>query len=129
MKLRIVTMTIGLVFLLAISVASAQDEANAIEVTLNATGFAEIAGLGDVTGEAFVYVNDGVILIQLHPNGATIPEGTVLEGWVVDLGIFNDPSASSVSVADQAYGPPFGNLALDVLASAAPYALSTGLVS
>ena len=135
MKLRIVSMTIGLVFLLAMTAANAQDEANAIEVTLNATGFAESAGLGDVTGEAFVYVEDGVILkdgvilIQLHPNGATIPEGTVLEGWLVDLGIFNEPSASNVSVADQTYGPPFGNLALDVLVSSAPYALSTGLVS
>lgn len=129
MKVRILTLSVALVFLLAWTVVSAQDEANALEVPLNATGFAENAGLGGVTGEAFVYVEDGVILIQLHPNGATFPEGTVLEGWVVDLGRFNDPSASNVSVADQTYGPPFGDLALDVLVSAAPYALSTGLVT
>ena len=129
MKLRIVSFTVLLFFLMAWTVASAQDEANTLEVTLNATGYAENAGLGGVTGVAFVYVEDGVVLIQMQPNGATLPEGTVLEGWVVDLGLFNGPSASNVSVADQTYGPPFGDLALDVLVSSSPYALSTGLIT
>ena len=52
----------------------------------------------------------------------------MLEGWLVDAGRFTGPSQTNASVADQGYGPPFGNLAFDVLVSAAPYALSTGLL-
>ena len=67
MKLRIVSFTVLLFFLMAWTVASAQDEVNTLEVTLNATGYAENAGLGGVTGVAFVYVEDGVVLT---PNAA-----------------------------------------------------------
>ena len=92
-----------------------------------ATPFAEQAGLGDVTGFAFFDSDSARLFINLSPNGASLPEGTVLEGWVVDVGRFAG-SGHNASVADQTYGPPFGDLAMDVLVSAAPYALGTGVI-
>ena len=38
------------------------------------------------------------------------------------------PGVSSVSDADEAFGPPFGEPAFDALVESAPYALSTGTV-
>lgn len=93
----------------------------------SATQFAEAAGLGEVKGFAFFDRESANLFINLIPDGASLPEGTVLEGWLVDVGRFA-LSGYNASVADQAYGPPFGDLALDVLVSAAPYALSTGVV-
>jgi len=92
-----------------------------------ATPFAEQAGLGDVKGFAFFDSDSARLFITLSPDGASLPEGTVLEGWVVDVGRFAG-SGYNASVADQTYGPPFGDLAMDVLVSAAPYALSTGVL-
>ena len=92
-----------------------------------ATPFAEQAGLGDVKGFAFFESDSARLFITLSPDGASLPEGTVLEGWVVDVGRFAG-SGYNASVADQSYGPPFGDLAMDVLVSAAPYALSTGVL-
>ncbi|MCY3946947.1 MAG: hypothetical protein OXF44_11770 [Anaerolineaceae bacterium] len=92
-----------------------------------ATQFAEEAGLGEVKGFAFFDSDGARLFINLSPDGASLPEGTVLEGWVVDVGRFAG-SGYNASVADQTYGPPFGDLAMDVLVSAAPYALSTGVL-
>lgn len=112
----------------AIGSASAQDmDTGVVSSEFRATQFAEEAGLGDVTGDATFDSGNASIFINLIPIGAELPEGTVLEGWVVDVGRFA-LSGYNASVADQAYGPPFGNLAMDVLVSAAPYALSTGLL-
>ena len=108
--------------------AGAQDmETGTVSSAFSATGFAEAAGLGGVTGAATFDSANASIFINLIPNGAELPEGTVLEGWVVDVGRFAG-SGYNASVADQSYGPPFGNLAFDVLVSAAPYALSTGVL-
>ena len=93
----------------------------------SATPYAEQAGLGDVRGFAFFDRATANLFINLVPNGASLPPGTVLEGWVVDVGRFS-LYGYNASVADQGYGPPFGNLALDVLVSAAPYALSAGVI-
>ncbi len=112
------------------AIAGAQDMmAEAVTVTLDATPFTEGAGLADVTASAFVQSGDGYVAITLIPNGATLAEGTVLEGWVVDAGVFGGPGETHVSDADQAFGAPFGDLALDVLVSSAPYALSTGVLA
>ena len=92
-----------------------------------ATPYAEEAGLGEVKGFAFFDLAGARLFINLVPDGASLPEGTVLEGWVVDYGRFAG-SGHNASVADQTYGPPFGDPALDVLLSAAPYALSAGLL-
>ena len=92
-----------------------------------ATPYAERAGLGDVRGFAFFDRANANLFINLVPGDASLPEGTVLEGWLVDVGRFAG-FGYNASVADQSYGPPFGNLAMDVLVSAAPYALSTGVI-
>ena len=100
--------------------SGAQDmETGTVSSAFSATGFAEAAGLGGVTGDATFDSANASIFINLIPNGAELPEGTVLEGWVVDVGRFAG-SGYNASVADQSYGPPFGNLAFDVLVSAAP---------
>lgn len=93
----------------------------------SATIHAEQAGLGDVEGFAFFDRASANLFINLVHNGASLPEGTVLEGWLVDVGRFAG-FGYNASVADQGHGPPFGDLAMDVLISAAPYALSAGVV-
>ena len=109
--------------------AGAQDmDVGVVSSEFRATEYAEMAGLGDVTGHATFDSANAYLFINLIPNGAELPEGVVLEGWLVDAGRFTGPSQTNASVADQGYGPPFGNLAFDVLVSAAPYALSTGLL-
>ena len=113
----------------AIGSAAAHDtELGVVSSEFLATDFAEAIGLGGVTGAVTFDSSYGSLFINLIPNGAALPEGTVLEGWLVDAGRFTGPSQTNASVADQGYGPPFGNLAMDVLVSAAPYALSTGVL-
>jgi hypothetical protein len=113
---------------LLVPAAAAQDDmmASAVHVNLAPTPFAEGADLAGVTGYAHVESDNGYIHIVLEPNGATLVEGAALEGWLVDAGTFGGPGATNVTVDDQTFGPPFGDLAFDVLVSAAPYALSTG---
>ena len=129
--------TISLVLLLlAVSVGGAlahgdeerETESEGVLISaFSATTFAEQAGLGDVRGFAFFDRASANLFINLVPGDAGIPEGTVLEGWLVDVGRFAG-FGYNASVADQSYGPPFGNLAMDVLVSAAPYALGTGVI-
>jgi hypothetical protein len=125
----------GLIIVLLLGVAplaGAQDmssDLGAWTVALGTTPFAEGVGLADVTGSAFIQPGDGYVQITLQPNGAALPAGSVLEGWVVDAGRNGGPGETNASAADQAFGAPFGNLAFDVLVSAAPYALSTGVLT
>jgi hypothetical protein len=98
-------------------------------VTLGTTPLAENAGLQDVTGWAHVVSDNGHLHISLTPNGAELPEGTVLEGWVVDAGLNGGPGETHVSDADEVYGVPFGDAAFDEVVEAAPYALSTGVLT
>jgi hypothetical protein len=128
MRKVFVFLTVVSALLGSVAITAAQD-AVAYNVTLGATPFAEAVGLTAVTGSAFVQVSDAYVTITLQPNGATLPEGTVLEGWVVDAGRNGGPGTSSVTSDDQTFGAPFGNLAFDVLVSAAPYALSTGILN
>lgn len=123
-----------LIAVLAISVVLgfAQDDMMMgpdVIVTLGTTPLAENAGLQDVTGWAHVVSDDGHIHISLTPNGATLPEGTVLEGWVVDAGLNGGPGETHVSDDDEVYGVPFGEPAFDEAVEAAPYALSTGVLT
>ncbi len=115
--------------LLEAAVLNAQDEGAVREVILENTAAATVAGLGDVVGRAFIYSQDGVVLIHLRPGRMPLPAGIVLEGWLVDDGLLGALGTSDARVADQVYGAPFADLALDVLVSAAPYALSTGLLT
>ncbi|MCY4526521.1 MAG: hypothetical protein OXB89_07915, partial [Anaerolineaceae bacterium] len=128
-KIRIVAFWVMTALLLAFAPLRAQEsELGAVSSTFRATDHAEAAGLGAVTGAVTFDSDNATLFINLIPNGAELPEGAVLEGWLVDAGRFTGPSQTNASVADQGYGPPFGNLAFDVLVSAAPYALSTGVL-
>ncbi len=98
-------------------------------VTLQPTGYAEGAGLAGVTGWAHVRSDEGSVHISLTPNGATLPDGTVLEGWLVDAGLDGGPGTTNASDADEQYGPAFGDPNLGAAAAAAPYALSTGVLT
>lgn len=125
-----------MVSLLALTGGQAQDESQVREVPLVAYREnpydpypAAIQELISASGTAFLYVNDGVVLIHMQPNGAVVPEGTVLEGWLVDMGKVDDPYASEASYRDQIHGPSFGDPIMDILISAAPYARSVGLLT
>lgn len=111
--------------------AAAQDDPMQgpdVIVTLSPTPFAEDAGLGGVTGWAHVVSYEGHIHILLEPNGAELPEGSVLEGWVVDAGLDGGPGETHVTDADEEYGTPFGEAEFDAAVESAPYALSTGVL-
>lgn len=127
-----------LMFLLSLAGGQAQDESQVREVPLVAYPEdpldpypSAIRELISARGMAFLYVHDGVVLIHMQPNGAVLPEGTVLEGWLVDMGKVGPWSAddSDASHRDQTHGPTFGDPAMDILISAAPYARSVGLLT
>lgn len=127
---RMLHLTVMLALLaVLVPAAGAQDAAGVQRVTLAATPFAEGAGLAAVTGDAYIDSAAGLIYITLNPNGAALPAGAVLEGWVVDAGLDGGPGTTNVSDADQMYGVPFGDANLDAFVSSAPYALSTGVLT
>ena len=132
-KVTYVAVILALVFAL-VPAAAAQDGGGMmggldVVVTLNPTPLAEGAGLAGVTGWAHVNSDEGTVHISLTPNGATLPEGSVLEGWVVDAGLDGGPGTTNVSDADESYGTPFGNADFDAAVDKAPYALSTGVLT
>jgi hypothetical protein len=47
----------------------------------------------------------------------------------VDAGLFGGPGATNVTDDDEAYGIPFGEARFDAAVEAAPYALSTGVLT
>jgi hypothetical protein len=102
---------------------------SAVDVVLEATPFAEEAGLAGAVVTAQVWVEDAIIEITVDLGDAVLPEGAVLEGWVVDAGLDGGPGETSVTDDDEAFGVPFGEAAFDELVESAPYALSTGVVT
>jgi hypothetical protein len=125
-------LVIAALLLALVPSAAAQDDMMSgpnVIVTLEPTGFAEGAGLAGVTGWAHVRSDEASVHISLTPNGATLPEGTVLEGWVVDAGLDGGPGMTNVTDDDEAYGTSFGNADFDAAVEAAPYALSTGVLT
>lgn len=123
-----------IVILLAalVPAVSAQDDMSSgpdVIVTLEATPFADGAGLAGVTGWAHVVSDEGRIHIVLEAAGATLPEGSVLEGWVVDAGLNGGPGMTNVTDADEVYGVSFGEADFDASVESAPYALSTGVLT
>lgn len=132
--MRKLSLWIVIVILLAalVPTVGAQDDMASgpdVIVTLEATPFADGAGLAGVTGWAHVVSDEGRIHIVLEAAGATLPEGAVLEGWLVDAGLDGGPGVSHVSDADEMYGVSFGEAAFDASVEAAPYALSTGVLT
>jgi len=100
-----------------------------VKVTLVPTPLAKNAGLQDAIGQAEVNVAGGNVRIVVSvPAGVQVPEGSVLEGWLVSAGTRGGPGMSHASDADQKYGPAFGNPEFAKASREIPYALSTGLL-
>jgi hypothetical protein len=97
------------------------------KVTLKPTPLAQNAGLQGASGQAELDVQKGdVEIIVTLPAGARVPEGSVLEGWLVSAGTKGGPGMAHASDADQKYGPAFGSPEFAKLSRELPYALSTG---
>lgn len=123
---------IALLLVALVPTAAAQDDMSDgynVIVTLAPTPFAEGAGLAGVTGWAHVVEDAATVHITLEPNGAVLPEGTVLEGWLVDAGLNGGPGTTNVSDNDENFGVSFGEAAFDEAVESAPYALSTGALA
>ena len=109
----------------------AQGPNDPLTVSLAPTPLAGNAGLENAVGTARLRIQEGRVVIFVKLNGAKLPEGSVLEGWVVDPGLEGGPGGagrSSVSDADEMYGTPFGDANIDALVDDAAYALSTGVL-
>jgi hypothetical protein len=126
------TLVGGLAVLLCVgSAAVFAGNGSFVEVELGPTPLAANAGLEDTTATAHLQIDKGTVVITVHMNGAVLPAGTVLEGWVVDPGLDGGPGGagvSSVSDVDEVYGVPFGDANIDMLVDDAAYALSTGVL-
>lgn len=100
------------------------------EVQLKAKPNAGKVGLEAVTGVANVDVEKGDATITVTlPEGKSLPQGSVLEGWLSTAGDAGGPGRSTSSKKDEKYGEAGGKAELAKLASQAPYALSTGVLS
>lgn len=98
-------------------------------VKMMADPLAEKAGLQSATGYAEVDVDKGMVEITVMlADGTSLPEGTVLEGWLSTAGRKGGPGMSTASERDQKYGPAFGKEDLAMQSRDIPYALSTGLL-
>lgn len=124
------TLIITAATLLVASVALGAGSAP-VEVTLGPTPLAANAGIENASATAHLQIDEGTVTIIVDLGGADLPDGTVLEGWVVDPGLDGGPggpSVSSVDDADEIYGTPFGDANIDTLVDHAAYALSTGVL-
>lgn len=104
------------------------DQFSVKQVTLSATEFASGSGLGAVTGRAYLQSENAYLYIELESNGAQLPLGSVLEGWLVDAGLEGGPGIPNANDLDQGFGIPSGNEEFYRLTGAAPYALSSGVL-
>lgn len=87
------------------------------------------SGLQGATGYADVDVDKGMVEITVNlAEGTSLPEGTVLEGWLATAGRKGGPGMSTASEKDQKYGPAFGKEDVATASRDIPYALSTGLL-
>jgi hypothetical protein len=129
--MRKIGLVLVVTLLLAVvpAVRAQMGDGHTLQITLAATPFAEGSGLAAVSGTAYVDIEKGTLRIELAPNGAALPAGAVLEGWMVDAGLAGGPGTSHVSDADETYGVPFGSAEFDAAVESAPYALSTGILA
>lgn len=120
----------GAAFALTLTALIAAQADEGKEVQLKAKPNAGKAGLEAVTGEAKVDVAKGDVTITVTlPEGKSLPQGSVLEGWLSTAGDLGGPGRSSSSKKDEKYGETGGKAELAKLASEGPYALSTGVLS
>jgi hypothetical protein len=97
-------------------------------VSLRLTKLAESAGLKGATGKALVLIESAAAQLEVRlPAGAKVPEGAVLEGWVVDGGKLTF-GPSHAHADDNKLGPAFNNAYLSAIADAIPFSTSLGVL-
>lgn len=96
-------------------------------VTLTTISLAQNAGLSRASGAAIVDRDgDRIELDVVLPDRVTLPEASVMQGWLVDAGRLGGLGRASVSDADQKYGTPFANVDFTERVNDAPYAVPLG---
>jgi len=97
------------------------------DVYLTSISLAENLNLAGSSGLATIDRAGGRVAVDvILPVGVSLPQGTILEAWLVDAGKNGGLGQSSVSEADQKYGTPFANTDFSVSVDSAPYAASLG---
>ena len=95
--------------LFTFSSAVAAHAADMKEIHLKAKPNAGKAGLEAVTGEAKVDVEKGNVEITVTlPEGKSLPNGCVMEGWLSTAGDEGGPGESTASKKDEKYGETGG---------------------
>jgi hypothetical protein len=98
-------------------------------ISLKLTKLGENAGLKGATGRAFILTEAAAAEIEVKlPAGAKVPEGAVLEGWVVDAGRLVPFGPSHAHLGDNKLGPSFNNAYLAAIADAIPFSTSLGVL-
>ena len=98
-------------------------------VQMKVSPAAKNAGLQAASGFADVDSEQGMVDITVTlPEGASLPAGVALEGWLSSAGRKGGPGMSSASERDQRYGPAFGMRNVAMTSRDIPYALSTGVL-
>ena len=126
---QLLSIVLILSFMLTVPLSSQAQETDGVLITLNPTEFATSLNLGSAAGTAYVMSSAGYIHITLNTNGGSLPDGVVLEGWLVDAGTAGGPGVSNVSDNDELLGVSYLSEEFDALAESAPFAQSTGNLS
>ena len=116
-------------FMLALPLTTSAQEDDGVIITLNTTDFAAGLNLGNATGDAYVVSANGYVHITVNTNGGTLPDGVVLEGWLVDAGLEGGPGVTNASNNDELLGVAYLSEEFDSLAEAVPFAESTGVLA
>ncbi len=97
--------------------------------TLRVTKLAEQADLNGATGRAFVLIEAAAAQIEVRlAAGTKVPEGAVLEAWVVDGGKLSGFGPSNAHLLDNKWGPTDNNPYISAIADAVPMATSLGVL-
>jgi len=96
-------------------------------LTLKPTKLGEAAGLKGVAGKAIILTEGAAADISVTlPQGAKVPDGAVLEAYVVDGGKLGNFGPSNAHLADNKLGLPYDNAYVSAIFDATPFATSLG---
>lgn len=106
-----------------------EEDIQGFEIPLLATDKAKELNLDLAEVDATVNLESGYAEITIRPEeGFFIPEGSTIEGFLVDAGTLGNLGVSSESPRDEFFGPSLSNAEDDDRISQSPYALSIGRV-
>ncbi len=98
-------------------------------VSLKLTKLGENAGLKGATGKALLLIESAAAQLEVHlPANVKLPDGAVLEGWVVDGGKLGPFGPTHVHQLDNKLGPAFNNSYWAAIADAIPFPTSLGVL-